>query len=327
MPTSAEIHLTHWLLFLGFVLLALGLDLGLFHRKSHVVRFREATAWTIVWVTLALAFGLFLAPRWIAGWSRGDTAAFLTGYIVELSLSMDNVFVIAVIFQYFKVPRQWQHRVLFWGILGALVMRGAMILGGTALVERFHFLLYLMGLMLLFTGYRMLKSHGADEGVDPGRNPFVRMLKRYLPLSQAFDRERFTTRVGGVWMLTPLALVLVVVETTDVLFALDSIPAIFGVTTRPFLILTSNVFAILGLRSLYFILASAMGYFRYLKVGLAVVLIFIGIKMLAEYWLKAWLGEYLTNVSLAFVVGVILVSMAASLWVARREMDRPNAAQ
>ncbi|MSU33809.1 MAG: TerC/Alx family metal homeostasis membrane protein [Pedosphaera sp.] len=327
MPTSAEIHLTHWLLFFGFVLVALGLDLGLFHRKSHLVRFREATAWTIFWVTLALTFGLFLAPRWIDGWTRGDTAAFLTGYIVELSLSMDNVFVIAVIFQYFKVPPAWQHRVLFWGILGALVMRGVMILGGTQLIERFHFLLYLMGALLLLTGLRMLKSNDSGEGADFEKNPVVRLLKRYLPLSQAFDGERFTTRVGGVWMLTPLALVLAVVESTDVLFALDSIPAIFGVTTRPFLIFTSNVFAILGLRSLYFVLASAMGYFRYLKLGLAVVLIFIGIKMLAEHWLRAWLGEYLTNVSLAFVVGVILVSMAASIWVARREMGGPKAAQ
>lgn len=326
-PTSAQIHLTHWLLFVGFVLVALGLDLGLFHRKSHTVRFREAVAWTVLWVTLALTFGLYGGPRWIAGWTKGDTVAFLTGYIVELSLSMDNVFVIAMIFQYFKVPAQWQHRVLFWGILGALGMRGVMILAGSAMVERFHFLLYLMGALLLLTGLRMLKSDDAGEQVDPQRNPLVRLLKRFLPISQAFDGERFTTRVGGVWMLTPLALVLAVVETTDVLFALDSIPAIFGVTTRPFLIFTSNVFAILGLRSLYFVLASAMGYFRYLKVGLAIVLIFIGFKMLAEYWLKAWLGDYLTNVSLAFVVGVVLVSMAASVWVSRREMGASNGIQ
>ena len=206
-------------------------------------------------------------------------------------------------------------------------MRGVMILAGSAMVERFHFLLYLMGALLLLTGLRMLKSDDAGEQVDPQRNPLVRLLKRFLPISQAFDGERFTTRVGGVWMLTPLALVLAVVETTDVLFALDSIPAIFGVTTRPFLIFTSNVFAILGLRSLYFVLASAMGYFRYLKVGLAIVLIFIGFKMLAEYWLKAWLGDYLTNVSLAFVVGVVLVSMAASVWVSRREMGASNGIQ
>ncbi|MFM8359483.1 MAG: TerC/Alx family metal homeostasis membrane protein, partial [Verrucomicrobiota bacterium] len=298
---------------------ALALDLGLFHRESREVRFREALSWTGVWLAVALLFAFAAGPRFIPGWTPNHTARFLTGYLVELSLSMDNVFVIAVIFSYFRVPRAWQHRVLFWGILGALAMRGVMIWAGSELVERFHWTLYLMGAFLVFTGARMALGGGGEENPGLDHNPVVRLARRFLPVSPHFDGERFTTVQDGQWRVTPLFLVLLVVETTDVVFALDSIPAIFGITTDRFLIFTSNVFAILCLRSMYFVLASAMGYFRYLKFGLALILVLIGAKMLGEPWLKHWLGERLTNLSLACVVGIILVSMLASLLAAWRE--------
>jgi tellurite resistance protein TerC len=310
----------YWAGFAVFVVVALALDLGLFHRESREVSFKEAVTWTGVWVAVALSFAFWVGPRFVPGWTPTWTARFLTGYVVELSLSMDNVFVIAVIFSYFRVPRAWQHRVLFWGILGALAMRGVMIWGGSALVERFHWILYVMGAFLVYTGVKMAVG-GPDEssGPDLERLTVVRLARKHLPFSKDFDGEHFVTRVGGRRLFTPLFLVLLVVEATDVVFALDSIPAIFGITTNQFLIFTSNVFAILGLRSLYFVLASAMDYFRYLKYGLSMVLVLIGVKMLGEHWLKKWLGEYLTNVSLACVVAIILLSMAASVFTAWRE--------
>jgi tellurite resistance protein TerC len=320
----AAITVTHWVAFTAFVLIALALDLGVFHRNSHRVSFREALGWTTAWVTSAFLFAFLVAPRAIDGWEPADTTTFLTGYLVELSLSMDNVFVIALIFRYFAVPQEWQHRVLFWGILGALIMRGIMILAGAALIERFHWTLYIMGAFLVFTGFKMLRASGSDDSVEPERNPAVRLVRRLFPMAKNFDGENFTTIQNGRKLLTPLALVLVMVETTDVVFALDSIPAIFGVTNDPFLVFTSNVFAILGLRSLYFVLASMMGYFKLLKYGLALVLVFIGIKMLAEKWLKQWLGDQLTNISLGFVVGIILTSMIASIIMGAQE--RRNAA-
>lgn len=315
---TPEISTWHWAGFAGFILAALALDLGLFHRKARRVRVAEALAWTTVWFVVSIAFAFVGGPWMVKGWSSVHTSEYLTGYLVELSLSMDNVFVIAVIFRYFRVADQYQHRVLFWGILGALVMRAVMILAGTALVERFHFTLYLMGGFLVFTGLKMLFSAGGDDAPAPEDNPVVRLVRRCFPVAAEFDGDRFVTRVGTVRMLTPLAIVLVMVETTDVIFALDSIPAIFGMTREPFIIFTSNVFAILGLRSLYFVLASAMGYFHLLKYGLALVLIFIGVKMLAEHWLKEWFGDRLTNLSLGFVVSVILTSMGASVLFARR---------
>lgn len=315
----AAISAWYWLAFMAFVVVALALDLGVFHRESRQVRFKEALAWTSVWVVCALLFALWVAPQLITGWTSEKTTTFLTGYVVELSLSMDNVFVIALIFRYFSVPPAWQHRVLFWGILGALVMRGIMILAGAALIERFHWTLYIMGAFLLYTGFKMLRAGGNEDSIEPEHNPAVRLVRRFFPLSSQFDGEHFLTVQNGRRMLTPLALVLIMVETTDVVFALDSIPAIFGVTNDPFIVFTSNVFAILGLRSLYFVLASLMGYFRLLKYGLAIVLMFIGFKMLAEHWLKQWLGDYLTNVSLGFVVGTIITSMVASVLMGVRE--------
>lgn len=322
----AAAHPGHWLAFLTFVLLALALDLGVFHRKSHKVGFREALLWTAVWTASALLFAFVVAPRWISGWGRNEAATFVTGYVVELSLSMDNVFVIALIFRYFKVPDAWQHRVLIWGILGALIMRAIMIVAGAAIIQRFHWTLYIMGAFLVYTGIKMLLSAGGDDTVVPSNNPALKLVRRWIPLAPHYDGQHFVTTHQGRRMLTPLALVLVVVETTDVIFALDSIPAIFGITDNAFIVFTSNVFAILGLRSLYFVLASMMGYFRLLKYGLAIVLVFIGIKMLADHWLKAWLGEYLVNVSLGFVIGTILTSMLASVILGVREQDRPDGA-
>jgi tellurite resistance protein TerC len=315
--------MAHWVAFTAFVLFALALDLGVFHRDSRKVSFRDALIWTAVWAASAFAFAFWIAPKTIAGWRPADTATFITGYLVEISLSMDNVFVIALIFRYFAVPSEWQHRVLFWGIIGALIMRGFMIVAGAALIAKFHWTLYVMGIFLIYTGIKMFRAGGDDDSVEPEKNPAVKLVRRFFPMTKGFEDERFIVRRGAQTLLTPLALVLVMVETTDVVFALDSIPAIFGVTKDPFLVFTSNVFAILGLRSLYFVLASMMGYFRLLKYGLALVLVFIGVKMLAEHWLKHWLGDQLTNVSLGFVVGIILTSMIGSIilgWQERRRL-------
>lgn len=309
----ADITVIHWAGFTAFVLFALALDLGLFHRHGRSVGFKEALGWTAVWAACAMLFAFVVAPRVIPGWRAASGATFLTGYLVELSLSMDNVFVMACIFRFFAVPAAWQHRVLFWGILGALAMRGIMIAGGALLIEKFHAALYVMGAFLVYTGCRMLMAADSDASVEPERNPFVKMVRRFFPMSNGYDGEAFTTRLNGRRLLTPLALVLVMVETTDVVFALDSIPAIFGVTQDAFLVFTSNVFAILGLRSLYFVLASAMGYFSLLKYGLSLVLVFIGAKMLAEPWLKPWLGDSLMHYSLGIVLAILVISVVASL--------------
>lgn len=310
----------HWAGFVACVLFFLALDLGVFHKSAHVVKFKEAIGWTTVWVALSLAFGLFIAPALIGGWEKQDTVEFITGYVIELSLSMDNVFVIALIFTYFRVPPQYQHRVLFWGILGALVMRGAMIAAGAALIKQFSWTLYLFGAFLVFTGIKMLLV--SDDGVDPGKNPVLRLTRRLFPVSDEFHGQRFTVPQVGRLVLTPLALVLVLVETTDLIFALDSIPAIFAITTKPFIVFTSNVFAILGLRSLYFVLAGAIDYFRYLKVGLSFVLVFIGAKMLLaphgpeQKWFQVHIDS---NVSLLVVAAIIAGSMLVSVIAARRE--------
>jgi tellurite resistance protein TerC len=313
MPRQLDISASDWTIFIVAVLFFLALDLGVFHRKAHVVRFKEAMAWSVTWFTLAICFGIFIAPQMVPDWSSVQRDEFITGYIIELSLSMDNVFVIALIFQYFRVPLQYQHRVLFWGILGALVMRGVMIWIGTELIHRFEWLLYVLGAFLLFTGIKMIFS-GNDEEIHPEKNFMIRLTRRFFPVTHEFDEAHFTTRRNGQLMLTPLALVLVMVETTDLIFAVDSIPAIFGVTTNAFIVFTSNVFAILGLRSLYFVLAGAIGFFRYLKVGLSVVLCFIGFKMLIMHWY-----HFPTKLSLFIVAAIILTSIIMSLVAARRE--------
>jgi tellurite resistance protein TerC len=309
----AEISALNWVAFVAAILFFLALDLGVFHRKAHVVGFREALVWTLVWFSTAMLFAFVVAPRMVESWTGVETKEFVTGYIVELSLSMDNVFVIAIIFSYFRVPLAYQHRVLFWGILGALIMRGVMIWGGGALIQRFHWILYFFGGFLLLTGLKMLFAK--DEGVEPEKNPIVKLARKYLPLTDRFDGQNFMTRIGGRKVFTPLFIVLLIVETTDLVFALDPIPAIFGITTKSFIVFTSNVFAILGLRSLYFVLAGAIGYFRYLKYGLSFVLVFIGVKML----LVIWDIKIEPNISLGFVVGILVLAVIASLVAARRD--------
>ncbi len=270
-----EITYWHWVGFIACVLVFLALDLGVFHRHAHTVKFKEALAWTAVWFTLAMLFALGLRSL------RGPHEAlqFVTGYLIELSLSMDNVFVIALIFAYFRVPAQYQHRVLYWGILGALIMRGLMIGLGAALISRWLWVLYIFGAFLLFSGLRMLF---VQTEVHPEKNRVVQWARKLFPFSPQLDGQKFLTHWEGRKAFTPLALVLLMVETTDLLFAVDSVPAVFAVTRKPFIVFTSNVFAILGLRSLYFLLAGAIGYFRYLKYGLPVVLVFMGVEMLLD---------------------------------------------
>jgi tellurite resistance protein TerC len=312
-----EITPWHWVGFIAFVLVFLALDLGLFHRQAHVVKFREALVWTSVWFSLAMLFALALKPL------RGNKEAleFVTGYLIELSLSMDNVFVIALIFAYFQIPDRHQHRVLFWGIVGALIMRGLMIGAGVALVSWLQWILYLLGAFVLFTGIKMLF---VETNVHPEKNRIIKWVRKLYPVAPHLDGQKFVTVWQGRKALTPLALVLVMVETTDLIFALDSIPAIFAVTTKPFIIFTSNVFAILGLRSLYFVLAGALGYFRYLKAGLSLVLVFIGIKMLLDphgsppRWFQL---DIPISVSLLVVGGIILISIVLSITSGRRKQQ------
>lgn len=303
----------HWAVFVAAILVFLALDLGVFHRSAHVVGFKEAFAWTAVWFTVAICFGLFIAPEFVSQWGNEEKAQFITGYIIELSLSMDNVFVIALIFSYFGVGLQFQHRVLFWGILGALLMRGLMIWLGAELIGRFQWTLYFFGAFLVFTGIKMLFA-GDDEEIHPEKNPAIRLARRFFPITKDFHGAKFSIVENGRRVLTPMALVLLMVETTDVIFAVDSIPAIFAVTRDPFIVFTSNVFAILGLRSLYFVLAGAIGYFRYLKVGLSLVLVLIGGKMLVMKWY-----HMPTTLSLALVAGIIIGSIAVSIAAAQRD--------
>lgn len=300
-----------WLAFNLFVLAMLAIDLGIFHRKSHEVSVREAFTWSAVWVALALVFNAFIF-QW-----RGSEAAlqFFTGYLIEKSLSVDNIFVFALLFTYFAVPKAYQHRVLFWGILGALVLRAIFILAGAALLAKFHWILYVFGAFLLITGIKMAIFR--DQQMDPEKNPLLRLVRRFIPVKNEYHEDRFFVRENGKLWATPLFLVLVLVESTDLVFAVDSIPAIFAVTSDPFIVYTSNVFAILGLRSLYFVLAGVMDKFRYLKLGLSAVLVFVGIKMLLIDLFKIP-----SLVSLAVIVVLLTVSIVASLWASRRDEQR-----
>lgn len=304
-----------WILFLLLILAMLALDLGLFHRESHEVGLREALIWTGVWVATALAFNVFIyflyEHRWFDlpdGGLSGRKAAlqYLTGYVLEKSLSVDNIFVIALVFSYFAVPGKHQHRVLFWGILGALVMRGIMIAAGVSLIRRFEWITYVFGALLLLTALKMLLTR--QEKVHPDRNPLVRLVRRLYPVTSGFREKHFFVREGGRLAITPLFISLIVVESTDLLFAVDSIPAILAVTRDPFIVFTSNVFAILGLRSLYFALAGMMNRFRYLKYSLVFVLAFVGVKMLLA-------GTYHlpVEISLAVIATALTVGVVASL--------------
>lgn len=316
MLAITEIRYWHYAAFVVAVLFFLALDLGVFHRQARVIRFKEALGWTAAWFALAMAFsGLVQHLR-----GREEALQFITGYIIELSLSMDNVFVIALIFAYFKVPLQYQHRLLFWGIIGALLMRGLMIGVGAVAIKAFASVLYLFGAFLVFTGIKMLFSD--DDGVEPEKNWAIKLARRFYPISKDFDGQKFTTMQDGKLMLTPLALVLLMVETTDLIFAVDSIPAIFAITQKTFIVFTSNIFAILGLRSLYFVLAEAIGMFRYLKLGLSFVLVFIGVKMLIdphEAEAKWFQYKIATNLSLVVIAGIILSAIVVSMLVSRYE--------
>jgi tellurite resistance protein TerC len=295
-----------WVGFNAFVLLMLALDLGVFHRRAHEVKLKEAAAWSAVWVMAAMLFNL--AIYLYAGPQAG--LEFLTGYLVEKSLAVDNIFVIAMIFSYFAVPSIYQHRVLFWGILGALVMRGAFIGAGAYALERWHWVIYVFGGILLLTGIKMAVRK--DEAVDLENNVVVKTARRWLPISARYDGQKFWTVENGKRMATPLFLVLLLVEFTDLVFAIDSIPAIFAITKDPFLVYTSNVFAILGLRSMYFLLAGVVHKFVYLKYGLSMVLVFVGGKMMLLDVVKVP-----TAVSLAVIATLIGGSIAASMWTAR----------
>jgi len=301
-----------WIGFLVFVFVLLAIDLGVFNRDAHVVSVREAATWTGVLFVLAMSFALLLRLFWhnmAPGSQYSNTEAsltFLTAYVIELALSADNIFVFVLVLGYFAVPAAYQHRVLFWGVLGALVMRATMILTGAALIERFDWILYIFGAFLVYTGIKMVTS--GDEEVDPGANPVLRWARKILPVTEDYEGPHFFVRHAGVLMATPLLMVLIVIETTDLVFAVDSIPAIFSVTQDAFIVFTSNIFAILGLRTLYFLLAGVMDKFRYLNVGLAVVLTFVGAKMLVHPWV-----DVPTAISLGVVVLVLAIAIGASL--------------
>jgi tellurite resistance protein TerC len=292
-----------WIGFNLFVLLMLALDLGVFHRKAHAVTFKESMAWTVVWITLAMLFNLGV---WHFGGSEKGIQ-FLTGYVIEKSLSVDNVFVFALLFSYFSVPAKYQHKVLFWGILGALVMRAIMIAVGAALITKFIWIIYIFGAFLIITGLKMIFKK--EEEFHPESNPVVRWFKKLMPVTSDYREDKFFVRENGVRHATPLFVVLLLVEVSDVIFAVDSIPAIFAVTKDPFIVYTSNVFAILGLRSLYFALAGVMDKFHYLKLGLGVVLTFVGVKMLLGH--TAWKID--THLSLGVIVLILAGSVVASL--------------
>jgi tellurite resistance protein TerC len=297
-----------WIGFNLFVLAMLALDLGVFHRAAHEVSLKEAAIWSAVWIALALSFNL------VVYFWRGPKVAlqFFTGYLIEKALSVDNIFVFVLIFAAFGVPAVYQHRVLFYGILGALMMRGVLIGLGTALVSSFHWVLYLFGAFLIVTGIKMAR-HQTTE-VHPGQNPLVRLLRRFFPVTAEYVGQRFVVRRDGRRWATPLLVVLLVVESTDLVFALDSIPAIFAITTDPFIIYTSNVFAILGLRALYFLLAGSVRRFAYLQLGLAAVLVFVGLKMLL-----ADLYTIPIPVSLGVIATILAIAIGASIARARRE--------
>ena len=346
-----------WTGFIAFVLLMLALDLGVFHRKAHVVSVREAVSWSAVWLAMGLSFGVFVYFAYEGQWfglgmavdavdglrnsGASATQKYLTGYVIEKSLSVDNIFVIAMIFGFFAVPPIYQHRVLFWGILGALVLRGLLIAVGAKLIAEFHWVLYVFGVFLILTAIKMLFLK-TDE-TDPNNNIVVRLTRRFFPVTARFHGEHFLVRAGGPasyesatpgepaypdevvdkatpgkLLLTPLALALIMVETTDLIFAVDSIPAIFAITADPFLVFTSNVFALLGLRSLYFALADMVARFKYLKVSLAMVLMLVGLKLLFAGWLKVVIGPHFNLYMLGIVISILAGGVVASAVSDRR---------
>jgi tellurite resistance protein TerC len=303
-----EAPLWAWFGFLVVVGLMLAIDLGIFHRHAHIVSLREAAIWSVVWVVVALLFNLVIL-FWMG---KREALEFLTGYLVEKALSADNIFVFAVLFNYFAVPPAYRHRVLFWGVLGAIVMRFAFIMAGAALLKKFHWVVYIFGIIVILSGIKLLRRR--DGQVDPEKNPVIQLARRFLPLTPHYVGQQFVVRDDGRFVFTPLALVLLAVETTDVVFAVDSVPAIFAITRDPFIVFTSNICAILGLRALYFVLEGVMKLFRYLDEGLAIILVFIGIKMLLSEVYPIPVG-----LSLGFVLLVLTITIVLSLWAERRE--------
>jgi tellurite resistance protein TerC len=295
-----------WILFNLFVLAMLALDLGVFNRRAHSIGFREALGWSVMWVALAISFAVV-----VYFWhGRAASLEFLTGYVIELSLSIDNLFVFLVIFRYFRVPGQMQHRVLFWGILGALITRGAFILAGVGLIRQFNWITYIFGALLVWSGFKLLRQ--GDAEIDPEKNPVLKLFRRWMPVTDEYVGDKFWVRQPGLYA-TPLVVVLLVVETTDILFAVDSIPAVLAITLNAFIVYTSNVFAIMGLRSMYFAVAGMMDYFEYLHYGLSAVLVFIGGKMLLSHYYKLP-----THIALGTVIGVLLISVLASVALPRK---------
>lgn len=314
-----------WVGFIIFVLAMLAIDLGVFHRKAHAISIKEATIWSVVWISLSMLFNLGLYFFWDkisfeSTYTNSEAAlAFFTGYLIEKSLSVDNIFVFVLLFTYFSVPAAHQHRVLFWGIIGALIMRGTLIAVGAALLKEFHWIIYIFGVFLIYTGFRMA-SH-KNEDLNPDQNVLLKFLRRIMPVTNTYEGDKFFVRRAGRLMATPLLVVLLVVESTDLVFAVDSIPAIFAVTQDPFIVFTSNVFAILGLRSLYFLLAGVVDKFHYLKLGLSVVLVFVGIKMVIVDLYKIPVG-----VSLGVIAAILTTSIIASIIRARRKPELEESA-
>jgi tellurite resistance protein TerC len=297
-----EINIWFWIGFNAFILMMLALDLGVFHRKAHEVGFKEAITWSAVWISLALIFNLGI--YYYIG--KVEAVEFLTGYIIEKSLSVDNIFVFVLIFSAFAVPAAYQHRVLFWGIIGALIMRAIFIFAGVALINKFHWIIYVFGIFLLYTGIKIAIQKGTKINVE--NNRMLNLFRKYFPVTNNYHGAKFITKIDGKKFATPLMLVLILIETTDLIFAVDSIPAILAITDNPFIVYTSNVFAILGLRSLYFALAGILKYFHYLHYGLAAILVFVGIKMLITDFYK-----FDPFVSLGIIAFILIVSIVLSI--------------
>ena len=295
-------HFIFWIGFNVFVIIMLSLDLGVFHRKVHKVPVKEAVIWTVVWVTLAMIFNILIY------FDMGKTRAleFLTGYVIEYSLSVDNIFVFILIFSFFAVDEKYQHTVLFWGIIGAFIMRGVFIFAGVALITRFHWIIYIFGGFLVITGIKMLSNKNAE--IKPDRNPVVKFFRKFLPVTETTHEDKFFIRQNSKSYATPLFLVLIIIESSDLIFAVDSIPAVIAISHDRFIVYTSNIFAILGLRSLYFAISGIMEYFRYLKIGLAFVLTFVGVKMcISNYY------EIPILISLLVIISILLISIVASV--------------
>ncbi|MBY0413073.1 MAG: TerC family protein [Bdellovibrionales bacterium] len=303
-----------WLIFFGIITFMLVLDLGVFHKKSHKVSIKESLAWTGVWITLAMLFNAWVYNT--MGHQKG--LEFLTGYVIEKSLSIDNIFVISLIFTYFRVPSQYQHRVLFWGVLGALFFRIIFIFAGVALIQKFNWMIYVFGGFLIFTGIKMLKEE--EKHIEIEANPMIKFVKKFWKISPSFDGEKFRVKINGIWHFTPLFLVLVMIETTDIIFAVDSIPAILAITPDPYIVFTSNVFAILGLRSLYFALNGIMEMFEYINYALSGILVFVGVKMIIAGWY-----HIPTMVSVSVIIGLLLASVIASIYFPKKHKKLPKA--